>query len=265
MVQAVGGGLTGLLNVATIGVGPTNAILHYTSQINNATIYNGYQKGLPIISAAAPYTVYAIIDKDLPFSDGMTNELAHETFQLMEGVGVSNLSYSTDVQAFVPKISCDAVDLELSFEPPVHNNSWYSFFTFRNDSRWTCSGYALRAHNVYAENVHKTYCPPRQLRPVFGSVDCWPTKDTSGRGSERREAYRSDAYLVAIVDLHYHQTWNQSVERLVFGDPAIPASAQLEIRTINAFLCKIDYAIETRHVTYENPTILPSNPKNRGK
>jgi Protein of unknown function (DUF3433) len=249
---------TGLLDVATIGVGPIDAILQYTSQINNATIYNGYQKGLPIVSAAVPYTVYAIIDKDLPFSDGTTNELAHEIFQLMEGVGVSNLSYSTDVQAFVPKVSCDAVDFELSFKPPVHDNSWYSFFTFRNDSRWTCSGYALRARYVYAENVHKTYCPPRQLRPVFGSVDCWPTKDTSERGSERREAYESDAYLVAIVDLHYHQTWNQSVERFVFGDPAIPASAQLEIRTTNAFLCKIDYAIETRHVTYEKSTILPS-------
>jgi hypothetical protein len=145
------------------------------------------------------------------------------------------------------------VHFELSFDKDIFDNSGYSF-TFRNDARWTCSDYALRAHSVYAENVHRTYCPPRQLRQVFGPIDCWPTKDTSERGSERRKG----AYLVAIVDLHYHQAWNRSVEGLVFGAPACPASAQLEIRRINAFLCKIDYAIETRHVTYENSMILLS-------
>jgi hypothetical protein len=171
----------------------------------------------------------------------------------MGGVGLSNLSYSADVQAFVAKVRCDAVDFELSFDKDKLNTG-YSSFTFRSDSRWTCSDYALRGHSVYAENVHRTYCPPRQLRPVFGPIDCWPIIDRGERGSE----IRNDAYLVAIVDLHYHQTWNQSVEGLVFGAPASPASAQLEIRRINALLCKIDYAIETRRVTYENFMILPS-------
>jgi Protein of unknown function (DUF3433) len=252
---------TGLLDIATVGVGPIDATLQYTSQINNATLYSGYGRGYPInplaipYTVAVPYTAYAILDKDLPFSDGTTNELAHETFRLMEGVGVSNLSYSADVQVFVPKVSCDAVDFELSFKDTAPE-PWYPVLVFRNDSRWSCPD--LRSRHVFAENYHKTYCPPRQLQPVFGPIDCWLTKDTSERGSRRRKDYENDAYLVAIVDLYYHQTWNQSVERLVFGDPAIPASAKLEIRTINAFLCKIDYAIETRHVTYRNSTILPS-------
>jgi Protein of unknown function (DUF3433) len=161
------------------------------------------------------------------------------------------------VQAFVPKVSCDAVDVELSFDDSPH----YSSFTFRNDSRWTCSEHAFLHHHLFPEDINMTYCPPRQLQPVFGPINCWPTKDTSDRGSVR--PYEFDAYLVAIVDLHYHQTWNQSVERLVFGDPAIPASAQLEIRNINAILCNIDYAIETRHVIYGKSTILSSISENQ--
>jgi Protein of unknown function (DUF3433) len=245
---------TGLLDIATVGVGPIDATLQYTSQINNATIYN-YDRGHHIAPVAVPYTVYAIIDKDLPFSDGTTNELAHETFRPMEGVGVSNLSYSADVQAFVPKVSCDAVDFEMSINDTAPEY-WYPVLVFRNDSRWSCPD--LRSRYVFAENFHIKYCPPRQLQPVFGPIDCWLTKDTSERGSRSWGDYENDAYLVAIVDLYYHQTWSQSVERLDFGDPAIPARARLEIRTINAFLCKIDYAIETRHVTYRKSTILPS-------
>jgi Protein of unknown function (DUF3433) len=39
---------TALLDIAIVGVGPIDATLQYTSQINNATIYNSDRKALPL-------------------------------------------------------------------------------------------------------------------------------------------------------------------------------------------------------------------------
>jgi Protein of unknown function (DUF3433) len=248
---------TGLLDLATVAVGPIDVRLQYTNQTNNATIYGGIRRSdYPFTSVAVPYTAYTIIDKGLPFSDGTTNDLAYEIFQLLDENEFANISYSADVQAFVPKVSCDPVEVDVSFNwtqwIELARIQAYSPYKFRNESRWTCSEYALGETYVHANNPAIRYCSPRQLLPAHNSVNCWPTGDIWKRGPSEL-----NVYIVAIADLRYHQTWKQSLANLTFGDLVAPASWDFEVATINAFLCQIDYTIQTRHVTYDISMTMP--------
>lgn len=235
---------TGLFFPANATVGPIDVDMVQTSQFDVLTNFSDYSD-----PGASPfYTTYAILRRGYPLPEGLTENMLYEAVRPLNSSKSLNTTYIAKSQAFVPQVMCELVDTE----PLIHYDeftstivSQYEQLQVQNSSRWSCppqSGLTADGVTVQAINVAAQICPPRQLFPSFGVLECNRT-DNSGN-------FSTHPFLVGVSDIRYSQTFNVSIANYSIGDGLEPQSWEFQIPRITAMLCSIDYSIQDVQVTY---------------
>ncbi|KAJ9602873.1 hypothetical protein H2200_012653 [Cladophialophora chaetospira] len=203
------------------------------------------------------YAYYGTMAQGMPSENGVTLEMAYSAITVKSDTPVGeNYTISGLVDAFVPTMSCQTLDVQLN-SPRVVNDAnsanalaTSSNITFIIPAGDVCTGKSLVS--VPADNPYTEILPKRQVIGTMQQIFCG-TENASVPDSAGPQGL-----LFTITDVAYQQTLFDNATDLAGGTFTIASDVSRTLTNITNVVCNPSYMITKAQVT-NNTQLRGSN------
>lgn len=233
---------TGLLSPVSLSMPFQNVMLEALTTFNVSDDMLFGSDSDSLAESAIDYEAYALIANDLPFPDGIQQDLAFQRFRLPDN-STANKTLSTvrgTVQVFKPLIQCEAANVvPLNATTSLRENMG-QLKVYANASWESCSWSQTHPQEFHVTFQYSPHISP--TRQLFGSV---PYGDYTCRDAQ--ESFWS---LVTLLDIRYNQTAIPSA--ILLAEPSNSTDTWgIQIVEIASVACSISYSMTPVQVTYD--------------
>lgn len=238
---------TGLFFVTPTQIGPTNTSMTYARRLDNVTALREY--GEASFEPSSMYNLYAVLERGLPYAEGVTQDFAYEYLRPQNQSSNANSTYTVRTRAFVPETSCTAVNIQHIVHASNYGNYTHNYTLEQvpdlsiNTTELSCKGDTLAGTIVPMCPVGGWLCPPRQLNPVHITTDCISLNGASPSNVSLA--------LIALYEFKLHQVFNVSTTNYTLGDALRPVESDAYIDRTSAILCQMSHRFEEVELTYD--------------
>ena len=203
------------------------------------------------------------MSQNLPYAPGSSSEYVFQTFE-PAGAVPPNVSFSGQVDAFVPSANCSLIDVTLDGPSSIQgfNNKTNTTNTFPNSLSLLLPNGSIceywRPANVPVYNPLKYVTPTRQLTGTYQELFCSLADQSSKLDLPQGRA----AYLYTITDVRYTQKLFTNATQLEGGSSIISYSNSTSrtVKNIANVLCLPHYTITRLNVTNSTTAFLDGLP-----
>ena len=193
-----------------------------------------------LFEPAIVYSAYAVSAKGLPYPDGMTSELLHQTINPASFSSSGNATVSAVVQALVPSYQCETAPFQVGsipinttdLNPTISIKLGFPECTLRDQGQ---------GQSIYALNPHISVTPSRQLSPLVQQIDCFANASND----------TDNWQLLTLVDMRYNQSLPQSTEHLPVGSNVQASSESIAAVAGTGVACRSVHNLQDVRLTYE--------------
>ena len=228
---------TSLFSPRTITLAGTS--INATRSAFRSTVRNDSAPTPGLFEPASVYEAYAVSVKGLPYREGLTKDLLHESVELPRGLRSQNGTFTGTVRALVPKFECQSAPFDLDFtqtnstelHPEVQIKLGFPECTLRANGKGV---------SAVALNPQTFATPPRQLSPLVQRIDC----------DQQNPNATENWQLLTLVDFRYNQTITDGTDAVELGDPTQATSFSTKAVQGVGIACRSGYNLENVSVTY---------------
>jgi hypothetical protein len=203
------------------------------------------------------YAYYGSMAQGMPLENGVTLRLAYSAVTVKSDTPIDDgVTISGEVDAFVPTMSCKALNVQLTTPRIVNDTNSASAFatssniTFNIPSGDVCG--KLSSVSVPADNPYTEILPKRQVTGTMQQVFCGTTNasvpDSAG----------PQGLLFTVTDIAYQQTLFDNATDLAGGSFTIASGVSRTLTNITNVFCMPSYMMTKAQVT-NNTQLLDSS------
>ena len=209
------------------------------------------------------YSWYGHLTQNLPYAPGSSSEYVFQTFE-PAGAAPPNVSFSAEVDAFVPSANCSVINVTLDGPSSIQGfnnktnttNSFPANLSLLLPDGIVCEHWS--AVHVPVQNPLKYITPTRQITGTYQELFC----SLTDQGSQLDLSKGSAAYLYTITDVRYTQKLFPNATQLEggFSTLSYSNSTSRTVKNIANVLCLPHYSITRLNITNSTTAFLTGRP-----